>query len=426
MKLFLTMGNSLLQYRLVIGMHVSYLKRREYNESSRGRFWNCLVLLFYLEAIYLPVLKTLVYRYELMQFNRLWVTQVYLYRFYLPELIRLSNDVETNPGPTSDFNKIGPMPSSLFTFSPLSETSQSFLCSKIKLPLVVKHCKKSVKELGKPTQMFRIADDGNCLFRALSYAITGRQRYHANIREKIVDHMKHIDRFLTPYIKTSLNCYLHTTGMAQSGVGGTDIEILVASSLLSTDILVNTKCGHTFKWVKFSRSKLDDQKTENSSSIYLSRSTYNHYDVVIDVSVNETNQHFYSEFSSDTKCFSQDNSSLRKSQKTCTYSSTSEKNSAFDEYCRKKPKLMNNKTDVPINNINHQFCNGSPSHENCKFPPHVTVKNENQSLNASCSMQNQTVRTCLKKNPPKCNFKLDNQSEVSKNCRKKTHGGEAD
>ena len=76
MKLFLTMGNSLLQYRLVIGMHVSYLKRREYNESSRGRFWNCLVLLFYLEAIYLPVLKTLVYRYELMQFNRLWFTQV--------------------------------------------------------------------------------------------------------------------------------------------------------------------------------------------------------------------------------------------------------------------------------------------------------------------------------------------------------------
>ena len=108
--------------------------------------------------------------------------------------------------------------------------------------------------------MFRITDDGNCLFRALSYAITGRQRYHANIREKIVDHTKHIDRFLTPYIKTSLNCYLHTPGMAQSGVGGTDIEILVASSLLSTDILVYTKCGHTFKWVKFSRSTLDGKK----------------------------------------------------------------------------------------------------------------------------------------------------------------------
>ena len=145
MKLFLTMSNSLLQYRLVIGMHVSYLKTREYIGSFRGRFWNCLVLLFYLEAIYLPVLKTLVYRYELMQFNQLWVTLVYLYQFYLPELIRLVNDVETNPGPTSDFNKIGQMRSSLCIFSPSSETSQSFLCSKMKLPLVVKHCKKSVK-----------------------------------------------------------------------------------------------------------------------------------------------------------------------------------------------------------------------------------------------------------------------------------------
>lgn len=173
--------------------------------------------------------------------------------------------------------------------------------------------------------LLRNLENQHKCFRALSHAITGRQRYHANIREKIVDHMKHNDRFLTPYIKTSLNCYLHTTGMAQSGVGGTDIEILVASSLLSTDILVCTKCGHTFKWVKFSRSKLDGQKTENTSSIYLSRSTYYHYDVVIDVSVNETNQHFYSEFSSDTKCFSQDNSSLRKPQKTCTCSSTSEK-----------------------------------------------------------------------------------------------------
>lgn len=111
-----------------------------------------------------------------------------LYRFYLPELIRLANDVETNPGPTSDFNNIDQMP----FFSPLSETSQSFLCSKLKLPLVVKHCKQSFKELGKPTQIFRIADDGNCLFRALSYAITGTQRYHAKYkRENRRPHERH-------------------------------------------------------------------------------------------------------------------------------------------------------------------------------------------------------------------------------------------
>ena len=29
----------------------------------------------------------------------LWLTQMWLYRFYFPLLIRLANDVETNPGP---------------------------------------------------------------------------------------------------------------------------------------------------------------------------------------------------------------------------------------------------------------------------------------------------------------------------------------
>ena len=96
------MGNSLQQYRIVIGMHCNYLKARESRECFKGRFWSCLVLLFYMEAIYLPVLKTLVHRFELMQINRLWLTQIYLYRFYIPDLIRLANDVETNPGPNVD------------------------------------------------------------------------------------------------------------------------------------------------------------------------------------------------------------------------------------------------------------------------------------------------------------------------------------
>ena len=41
--------------------------------------------------------------YEIWQLNRMWLTQIYLYRWYVPDLIRLANDiataVETNPGP---------------------------------------------------------------------------------------------------------------------------------------------------------------------------------------------------------------------------------------------------------------------------------------------------------------------------------------
>ena len=61
------MGNSLEQYRIVIGMHCNYLKARESRKCFKGRFWSCLVLLFCMEAIYLPVLKTLVHRFELIK-----------------------------------------------------------------------------------------------------------------------------------------------------------------------------------------------------------------------------------------------------------------------------------------------------------------------------------------------------------------------
>lgn len=51
-------------------------------------------------AIYLPVLKAAVHNYDVMHMTRLWLTQMSLYRFYIPDLICLANDVEENPGPT--------------------------------------------------------------------------------------------------------------------------------------------------------------------------------------------------------------------------------------------------------------------------------------------------------------------------------------
>ena len=63
-------------------------------------FWRTVILLFYMEALYLPVLKAVVCNYEVMRMNRLRLTQMYLCRFYIPDLIRLANDIEVNPGPS--------------------------------------------------------------------------------------------------------------------------------------------------------------------------------------------------------------------------------------------------------------------------------------------------------------------------------------
>ena len=59
------------------------------------------------------------------------------------------------------------------------------------LPLVVKHCSKPPKPLGTPWKLIQILGDGDCLYLALSYALTGRQVYYAWLTVQITNHKAH-------------------------------------------------------------------------------------------------------------------------------------------------------------------------------------------------------------------------------------------
>jgi hypothetical protein len=129
-----------------------------------------------------------------------------------------------------------------------------------------------------------ITGDGNCLFRALSYFLTGRQTYHMILRQKIVDHVNSIEHVLRPHMNSSVDHYLATSNMRNSGVWGTDIEIFAATSLFNVDIYVYSQFGNNYKWSKFSRSMLDRLPVSSEMGIYLQNSTGVHYDDVLDVS----------------------------------------------------------------------------------------------------------------------------------------------
>ena len=51
------MGNSF-KHRLVVGMHFVHLVAKEFRGCFKGKFWCSVLPLFYVEAIYLPVLKS--------------------------------------------------------------------------------------------------------------------------------------------------------------------------------------------------------------------------------------------------------------------------------------------------------------------------------------------------------------------------------
>ena len=73
--------------------------------------------------------------------------------------------------------------------------------------------------------------DGNCLFRALSYAVTGREIYYTRVRAQIINHMmRHIENFLLSNINSSLDSYLANGQMARNKVRVKGIEILSPTS----------------------------------------------------------------------------------------------------------------------------------------------------------------------------------------------------
>ena len=138
----------------------------------------------------------------------------------------------------------------------------------------------------------RIGGDGNCLFRAMSFIITGSESQHFEIRTSIIAHMLNIPELLTGrgadghnnYLSyyhggyRSVENYLARTNMANEGAWGTDLEMSLLAHML--DIVVYSYKAGQF-WIACFPKGIDHSLPEdvNKKSIYIYY-TGNHYDVV--------------------------------------------------------------------------------------------------------------------------------------------------
>ena len=95
------MGISVENYRMRIGSHANFVQARKSMFQLKGKFWNQMLIMFYLKVFYLPCLKNLVKQTEKNNEVFMWYAQIVCYNVYVPLLLRLSNDVEENPGPTN-------------------------------------------------------------------------------------------------------------------------------------------------------------------------------------------------------------------------------------------------------------------------------------------------------------------------------------
>ena len=94
------MGISTEQFRSRIRSHDNFLKIKDVSSRFKDRFWNIMLMTFYLNVFYLLTLKQVVIPYKMLNQVMFWFTQMMCYNVYIPLLIRQANDVEENPGPS--------------------------------------------------------------------------------------------------------------------------------------------------------------------------------------------------------------------------------------------------------------------------------------------------------------------------------------
>ena len=128
----------------------------------------------------------------------------------------------------------------------------------------------------------QISGDGNCLFRAFSYILTGSEEQHMAIRLAILDHLINNAQYFLGHHLTSHNSiqrYIASTGMDRDSTWGTDIEMLSLAHMLQTP--VHSYSQPLGAWQRYSPHNVETQLRDD----YQQRSMYlfftgNHFNVV--------------------------------------------------------------------------------------------------------------------------------------------------
>jgi hypothetical protein len=140
-----------------------------------------------------------------------------------------------------------PRPGSIqdtYKYNPISVEHQHQICANLGLRFVAGN--RTVPggpdvQLRTPTRTRRIPGDGNCLFRALSYLVTGSESQHSEIRHLIVQHLlteENCIQLLANYISVdnTIGQYLERTHMERDGVWGTTVELVTFSHMAGVNV----------------------------------------------------------------------------------------------------------------------------------------------------------------------------------------------
>ena len=176
-----------------------------------------------------------------------------------------------------------------FRYYQVDEQWQRHWCSMLRLECTKIYDRSSGSSdtpLTAPTArcVQHILGDGNCLFRSLSFVLTGSQQSHMNVCLLICEHMQKIGRLMLSHISpcTSVQEYISDSRMNVSTVWGLNRDIFTFANMCQVNVYVYDM-QHRSCSVCSPNLASDVMNVDCSiKSVYL-RHPRDHYDVVVTI-----------------------------------------------------------------------------------------------------------------------------------------------
>ncbi|XP_046381067.2 uncharacterized protein LOC124152241 [Haliotis rufescens] len=168
-------------------------------------------------------------------------------------------------------------------FCPISSDVCEQLCEQLHIQ---HHCLPKCQdhefgvEIGEPCRTVHIEGDGNCFFRSLSFAISGKENNHRKVRLAVVAHLREHAESFRPFLRSgydSVEQYISQSRMWYVGTWATELEMFAAANLLGTDICTFTDN----RWLRYPSSQINTDSPNTGRCIYLNHVGGSHYEVVV-------------------------------------------------------------------------------------------------------------------------------------------------
>ena len=144
-------------------------------------------------------------------------------------------------------------------------------------------------------QIREVNSDGNCMFRAVSDQVYGKDDYYGLLREKCMDYIVILRSFFEPFIEDDFDSYIREKRKNQTW--GDDIELEALSEIYNRPIEIYKGSNIPLKTFHENKYFSDDEEYKNNNfsltPIRLSYHNKNHYNSIIPLESDKINYRRY-------------------------------------------------------------------------------------------------------------------------------------